>query len=107
MFTQDLATKILLVIIADALGFAFGLLLDRVKANRERKEISWEKSYDAGMVAIRSDIRKKVSILYNAEKVDSLSLLRCRIENTGKKTVKSQRLTVRWESCAVASARVV
>jgi hypothetical protein len=35
VFTQDLATKALLVIAA-APGFAFGLLLDRVKADKER-----------------------------------------------------------------------
>jgi hypothetical protein len=54
VFTQDLATKVLLVIAA-ALGFAFGLLLDRVKADKERKRSSWDKNYAAGMVAIRSD----------------------------------------------------
>jgi hypothetical protein len=34
VFTQDLATEVLLVIAA-ALGFAFGLLLDRVEADKE------------------------------------------------------------------------
>ncbi len=53
MFTQDLATEVLLVIAA-ALGSAFGLLLDRGKTDRKKKEISWDENYDAGMVAIRS-----------------------------------------------------
>ena len=43
------------MIIAAALGFAFGLLPDRVKADREKRGISWGKNCDAGMVAIRSD----------------------------------------------------
>ncbi len=38
MFTQDLATKVLLVIAA-ALGFAFGLLLDRVRPIRKERDL--------------------------------------------------------------------
>ncbi len=38
VFAQDLATKVLLVIAA-ALGFAFGLLLDRVRPIRKERDL--------------------------------------------------------------------
>ncbi|WP_210480843.1 hypothetical protein [Naasia sp. SYSU D00948] len=92
LLNEDLATNVLLAVLGAGLGFAFALLLDRVKAQRERKSISWDASLETGLASVLPDIAHKVEILYNARRVESLSLVTCHIENTGRRTVKAQRL---------------
>jgi hypothetical protein len=55
-------------------------------------QLSWDADLDVGTIAVRPDIREKVSILYNDDRITTLTALQCRIANTGNKVVKGQQL---------------
>lgn len=76
--TGDFANKAVLAVIAAALGFASALIIDLLKARREPgRQLSWDADLDAGTIAVRPDIRKKVSILYNDDQITTLAALQC------------------------------
>lgn len=91
--TNSFSSSFYIALISAVVGFAFALLLDWIKAQREpRKQLSWTVDRGEGLFGVRPDIREKVKVLYNYEQVDSLSVVHCRITNTGNSVVKSEQV---------------
>lgn len=98
---DGLTGKILLAAIGAAIGFAFSLILDRIKARREpRFQLSWEVQSDTSFAQLSEDARRGLQVLYGNRSVENFSFLRCKIENTGNQTVKEQAIRFTFPNTA-------
>jgi hypothetical protein len=78
------------------LGFALNYALERIKRRREAtQQISWDLRSERGLSDVRQDLQDHLRITYKETPVENLSLIHCRIANTGNRTVKNQQ--VRFE----------
>lgn len=75
------------------LGFALNYALERIKRRREpTQQLSWDLSSERGLSDVRQDLQDHLRITYKETPVENLSLIHCRVANTGNRTVKNQQV---------------
>lgn len=92
--TDDLTTKIVLLVIGAAIGFAFTLASDRIRARREpKKRLSFDLSVGATLASVPDVLAQKVSVTFGDAPVHGqLFEATCAVDNTGNQVVKEQYL---------------
>jgi hypothetical protein len=91
VFNPDFIGRLIIALFGAVGGYLAAVLVDRAKARREtRRELTWELEQSDGAVSVRKDIKEKVDVLYNKRRIDSLTLVECKVANSGNSVVKGQ-----------------
>ena len=93
-FWQRVAATLLLVL----LSFVSGYFLTKIDKDRSTKRLSYATVVEKELVTIAKDVKEKVEVLYEGEKIEDLQVIQCHIKNTGKTVIKSQEIRFEFPS---------
>lgn len=87
---KDFWAKITLVIITAILSFLVSYALWQIKKRKEpKRQLSYDLGIKKGLVEVEKDIKDKVTVLYNNQKIEDLYHVSCNVENTGNLVIKN------------------
>lgn len=90
---EDFSGGLLIAVFSVILGYFSAYGIERTKARREpRQLITWELEKSQGLFEVKDEIRPHVRVLYRNAHVQSLTVLRCNIVNSGNRAVKNEQI---------------
>lgn len=90
---STLESNFLIAVIGTIVGSIGTLVVNYISSRKEpHKRVSWDATAEPGLKNIDPDIRRKLRIDYNGVLVEDLFSVKYRLQNTGNRVVKNERL---------------
>lgn len=90
---STLELNFFIAVIGTIVGSVGTLVVNYISSRKEpRKRVSWDATAESGLKNIDPDIRRKLRIDYNGFAVEDLFSVRYRLQNTGNRVIKNERV---------------
>jgi hypothetical protein len=100
--SSDTVWKFVLAIVGTAVGVALKEVVDRMRARRGVKRLSYDLAIGSTMASIPNELAEKVSVLFEGQKVQGeLYEVTCHVENTGYLVIKDQYLRFHFPASTI------
>ncbi len=88
---NDFWQKVAIAMVSASLSFLSAYALAEINRRRQpRKQLSYDTAIKQGLVAVESNVKHKVKVLYEGREIEDLYHVMCAIENTGNMVIKNQ-----------------
>ncbi|QNP71688.1 hypothetical protein IAG44_21150 [Streptomyces roseirectus] len=93
---SEFQQNLVVAVVGTVVGVLGTVAIEHVKMRREpMKRLTWEAEVQNAMVSTDDAIRRRLRLSYNGTTIDGLSSIEFRVENTGNRVVKDERLRFR------------